>query len=69
MSDDKYNELAMIISYYWRRLQCRLFGCKLESWSENEWVNGTFCIRCGASKSQAEGDTPHKIIYNKRNSR
>jgi len=69
MMDDKYNELVMIISYWWRRLLCRLFGCKLEWWSENEYVNGEYCVRCSAAESQAEGDTPHKIIYRRWNSR
>jgi len=64
-----FTDILCFLSFHFRRLACFILGCKLEWWSENEYVNGEYCVRCSAAESQAEGDTPHKIIYRKWNSR
>ena len=64
-----FTNALCFLYFHFRRLTCFILGCKLEWWSENEYVDGVYCVRCSAGESRAEGDTPHKIIYNKRNSR
>lgn len=52
----------MRIKWIIKRFICKMIGCDIRHWKENEYVSGEYCYRCEANEDTIWNESPFQIV-------